>query len=198
MLERPLRLGGCVNAADSRARRRGHGLYPFANERARGATAAELWNRALSSSRLASRRQPSHHLVGIHRNQGLRLSETPPDPNLQIVRLPVPNVMEAAPSALVVGFNRGELQAIFNLYGRMVAQGLWRDYAMDFSASQAVFSIFRRNGEAAFYRIVKEPKAIRKQGAYSVVTQTGLILKRGPDLARVLAVLEKKPKLVAV
>lgn len=103
--------------------------------------------------------------------------------------------MEAAG---LVGFNRGELQAIFNLYGRMVAQGLWRDYAMDFSASQAVFSIFRRNGEAPFYRIVKEPKAVRKQGAFSVVAQTGLILKRGPELGRVLSVLEKKPKLVAI
>lgn len=80
----------------------------------------------------------------------------------------------------------------------MVAQGVWRDYAMDFSASQAIFSIFRRNGEAAFYRIVKEPKAFRKQGVYSVVAQTGWILKRGPELSRVLAVLEKKPKLVAL
>lgn len=98
----------------------------------------------------------------------------------------------------LVGFERAELEAIFNIYGRMVAQGCWRDYAMDFSTSQAIFSIFRQTGEAAFYRIVKEPKAARKQGAYSVVSQTGLILKRGPDLARVLAVLEKKPRLVTL
>jgi hypothetical protein len=112
------------------------------------------------------------------------------------LRLPFPSLTEAASSGQVVGFNRGELQAIFNLYGRMVAQGVWRDYAMDFSTSQAVFSIFRRNGEAAAFRIVKEPKAIRKQGLYSVIAQTGLILKRGQELSRVLAALEKKPKLV--
>jgi hypothetical protein len=126
------------------------------------------------------------------------LSETPTEPDPHIVRLPAPVVVEAAPGQHVIGFDRRELQTIFNLYGRMVAQGIWRDYAIDFSASQAIFFIFRRNGEAAFYRIVKEPKAIRKQGAYSVVAQTGLILKRGQDLARVLTVLEKKPRLVMV
>jgi len=80
----------------------------------------------------------------------------------------------------------------------MVAQGDWRDYAMDFMPTRAIFSIFRRSGEAAYYRIVKEPKAARKQGAYSIVMQTGLILKRGPDLARLLGALEKKPKLTAL
>jgi hypothetical protein len=142
----------------------------------------------VNGNRVIIRRQPSI--------DDFRLSENPPETNFQILRLPFPSATEAAPSGQVVGFNRGELQSIFNLYGRMVAQGVWRDYAMDFSPSQAVFSIFRRNGEAATFRIVKEPKAIRKQGAYSVVAQTGLILKRGPDLSRVLFVLEKKPKLV--
>jgi hypothetical protein len=128
----------------------------------------------------------------------LRLSENPPEINLQVLRSPAPASTLAESPGQVVGFDRSELQIIFNLYGRMVAQGVWRDYAIDFSAARAVFSVFRRNGEAAYFRIVKEPKAIRKQGAYSVVAQTGLILKRGPELARVVAVLEKKPKLVMV
>ncbi len=80
----------------------------------------------------------------------------------------------------------------------MVAQGVWRDYAMDFLPTRAVFSIFRHHGEAAYYRIVKEPKVARRQGAYSIVMQTGLILKRGPELRRLLAALEKKPKLVSL
>jgi hypothetical protein len=108
------------------------------------------------------------------------------EPSFQLFRL-------SPPETATVGFDRRELQAILNLYGRMVAQGVWRDYAMDFSPHRAIFSIFRRTGEAAFYRIVKEPKLARKQGAYSVVAQTGLILKRGPDLQRVLAAIEKKP-----
>ena len=89
-------------------------------------------------------------------------------------------------------FDRVELMIILNLYGRMVAAGEWRDYAMDFLKDRAVFSVYRRSSEYPLYRIEKTPKLARKQGAYSVVTVTGLILKRGPDLKRVLAVLERK------
>lgn len=97
-----------------------------------------------------------------------------------------------------VRFDRRELEAILRLYGRMVAAGEWRDYAIDHLADRAVFSIFRRSSEAPLYTVEKDPKLAQRQGAYSVVAQGGMILKRGQDLARVLAVLEKKPKLVAV
>jgi Protein of unknown function (DUF2794) len=97
----------------------------------------------------------------------------------------------------VVSFDRHELREIFNLYGRKVAGGEWRDYAIDFSAQKAVFSIYRRAAEYALYRIEKHPKLARKQGLYSVVTATGLILKRGHDLSRVIAVLDKRLKLVS-
>jgi hypothetical protein len=116
------------------------------------------------------------------------LSENPSEATLHPFRPPPPSGLVHE----VVGFDRRELQAILDIYGRRVAEGVWRDYALDFSTQRAIFSIFRRSGEAAFYRIVKEPKSARKQGAYMVVAQTGLILKRGPDLRRVLAVLEKK------
>jgi hypothetical protein len=95
-----------------------------------------------------------------------------------------------------VSFDRGELQAILNLYGRMVAAGEWRDYAIDFLPDKAVFSIFRRSSEMPLYRIEKDPKLAKKQGAYSVVVSTGLILKRGHELDRVLRVLDK-PKVVS-
>lgn len=97
-----------------------------------------------------------------------------------------------SPGALQVSFDRRELQDLLTLYGRMVAAGEWRDYAIDFLRDQAVFSVFRRTSEAPLYRIEKTPRLARRQGAYSVVAAGGLILKRGPDLARVLAVLEKK------
>jgi hypothetical protein len=126
-----------------------------------------------------------------------RLNDDQSNPDFQVLAMPC-NRASGAHLGVLVGFERRELQAIFNIYGRMVAQGVWRDYAMDFLPTRAVFSIFRRNGEAAYYRIVKEPKAARKQGAYSIVMQTGLILKRGPDLLRLLSTLEKKPKLVAL
>ena len=104
----------------------------------------------------------------------------------------VPNVSAASRDApAVVAFNRLELAAILDVYGRRVASGDWRDYAIDMGREAAVFSVFRRASEVPIYTIEKAPKFARRQGAYSVITATGLILKRGPDLKRVLAVLEK-------
>jgi len=101
-------------------------------------------------------------------------------------------------SPSIIGFNRQELRQILDLYGRRVAAGEWRDYAIDFGRDKAVFSVFRRASEVPLYRIEKCPKLARRQGAYSVVAATGLILKRGNELSRVLGVLEKSVRLAAV
>lgn len=91
-----------------------------------------------------------------------------------------------------VTFNRFELYRILNLYGRRVADGAWRDYAIDFSRDRAVFSIFRRASEVPIYRIEKDPRLARKQGIYSVISASGLILRRGHELDRVLLVIDRK------
>lgn len=91
-----------------------------------------------------------------------------------------------------IAFDRRELGEILTVYGRKVASGEWRDYALDFGKEKAVFSVFRRASEWPLYRIEKTPRNARKQGAYSVVSATGLILKRGHELKRVLEVLEKR------
>jgi hypothetical protein len=91
-----------------------------------------------------------------------------------------------------VTFNRLELNRILNLYGRMVADGEWRDYAIDFLKDRAVFSVFRRASEVPLYRIEKDPRLARKQGMYSVISATGLILRRGHELERVLLVIDRK------
>jgi hypothetical protein len=98
----------------------------------------------------------------------------------------------AAPLQGRVTFNRLELNRILNLYGRMVADGEWRDYAIDFLKDRAVFSVFRRASEVPIYRIVKDPRLARKQGAYSVVGASGQILRRGHELDRVLLVIDRK------
>jgi hypothetical protein len=95
-----------------------------------------------------------------------------------------------------VCFTRQELQDILNVYGRNVASGEWRDYAIDMNRDKAIFSIFRRTSEMPIYRVEKNPRLARKQGAYSVITATGLILKRGGDLKRVLAAIDKRIRLV--
>jgi hypothetical protein len=100
-----------------------------------------------------------------------------------------PNPKRSDPPS--VSFDRHELRQILNLYGRMVAVGEWRDYAIDFMRDKAVFSIFRRASEMPLYRIVKNPALARRQGAYSIVTPTGMILKRGHELPRVLQAIDK-------
>lgn len=102
----------------------------------------------------------------------------------------------ASTQPTAVFFNRQELNEILALYGRKVAAGEWRDYALDFGREQAVFAVYRRSSEVPLYQIRKTPRLARKEGAFSVVAATGLILKRGPELRRVLAVLEKSARLV--
>jgi hypothetical protein len=97
----------------------------------------------------------------------------------------------------IVTFDRLELREILNLYGRKVAEGEWRDYAIDFTAQEAVFSVFRRACEYPLYRILKNPRLARKQGAFSVVAATGLVMKRGHELKNVIRVLDKKLTLVS-
>lgn len=97
-----------------------------------------------------------------------------------------------APAPQRVTFNRLELNRILNLYGRMVADGEWRDYAIDFMKDRAVFSVFRRSSEVPLYRIEKDPSLARRQGAYSVISAGGFILRRGNDLDRVLLAIDRK------
>jgi len=90
----------------------------------------------------------------------------------------------------VTAFDRRELGMILRVYGRKVAEGEWRDYAIDLRREEAVFAVFRRTSETPLYRIVKQPKLARRQGAYALIAATGHILKRGHDLANVLRALE--------
>ena len=92
----------------------------------------------------------------------------------------------------VATFNREELQRILDLYGRMVAAGHWRDYGMWFDADVAVFAAFRRAAEQPDVRIEKRPQLHLKQGAFALVSQHGLVVKRGHELHGVLAPLERR------
>jgi len=91
-----------------------------------------------------------------------------------------------------VHFDRRELDRLLQLYGFFVAKGDWKDYAIDDLPDRAVFSIFRRAAEAPLYRIEKQPKLARRQGAWAVVSMGGQILKRGHELETVLKVFDAK------
>jgi hypothetical protein len=101
-----------------------------------------------------------------------------------------------SPIPAQVTFNRQEISNILEVYGRRVAEGEWRDYAIDHLRESAVFSIFRRTSETPLYRIVKQPKLARRQGAYALLAPTGAVLKRGHDLANVLRVIDRPVRLV--
>lgn len=105
---------------------------------------------------------------------------------------PTERAPAVVPVPIRVTFNRLELNRILNLYGRMVADGDWCDYAIDFFKDRAVFSVFRRASEVPIYRIEKDPRLARKQGAYSVISASGLVLRRGHELDRVLLVIDRK------
>ena len=95
------------------------------------------------------------------------------------------------PASAVVFFDRRELEQLLRLYGRQVAAGEWRDYAIAGLKDAAVFSVFRRASETPLYRIEKRPALSRRQGAWSIVGQGGMILKRGHDLAQVLKMFDR-------
>ena len=101
------------------------------------------------------------------------------------------DLAEPQPLPGVVFFDRRELNQLLSVYGRMVAAGLWRDYAVDGLKDAAVFSIFRRAAEVPIYRVEKRPALARRQGAWAVISHGGLVLRRGHDLAHVLRVFDR-------
>ncbi|HEX8384062.1 MAG TPA: DUF2794 domain-containing protein [Sphingomonas sp.] len=91
-----------------------------------------------------------------------------------------------------IGFDRAELTRILDIYGRMVAAGMWRDYAIELGRDAAVFAAFRRAAERPEYRVEKRPDLRGRQGMWALVGEAGAVLKRGHELASVLAPLERR------
>lgn len=104
------------------------------------------------------------------------------------------NVVSLNPSAssFQVAFDRRELNHILNLYGRLVAAGELRDYAIDLGNEAAVFSAFKRAAERPDFSIEKRPSLRNRQGMWALINTNGFILKRGHELALVLAPIERR------
>jgi len=103
---------------------------------------------------------------------------------------PFPTPGQQAPQQTV--FNRAELSRIMDLYGRMVAAGHWRDYAIDMHRDEAIFSAFRRAAERPEFRIEKRPALRNRQGMWALVSETGAILRRGHELGPILSPVERR------
>jgi len=109
-----------------------------------------------------------------------------------VIAFPAPASFSAPGRPLQTAFDRAELSAIMDLYGRMVAAGLWRDYAIDMHADAAVFSAFRRASERPETEVWKRPSLRAKQGMWALVGEGGALMKRGGELRGVLAPLERR------
>jgi hypothetical protein len=118
------------------------------------------------------------------------MAEADPQRSAQLLDFLTPAGPQPPRQKPYVGFDRAELNTILNLYGRKVAEGEWRDYAMDFLKDRALFSVYRHASERPLYVIEKNPKLRARQGQYLVTSQDGRVLKRGHDLSTVLRVLE--------
>jgi hypothetical protein len=107
-----------------------------------------------------------------------------------VVPFPLPRAPHSR--AAQVGFERIELQRILDLYGRMVAAGEWRDYALSFTRDAAVFAAFRRTAEHPQLRLEKRPALRQRQGMWCLFGEHGQVLRRGHELANVLAPVERR------
>jgi len=106
-------------------------------------------------------------------------------------------VRNAAAGAVTgrVTFNRFELNRILNLYGRMVADGRVARLCHRFPAGpRRILGVPPRVRSADLPHRKRSAGAFmaRKQGMYSVISATGLILRRGHELDRVLLVIDRK------
>jgi hypothetical protein len=95
-------------------------------------------------------------------------------------------------SAPQIGFTRVELSRIIDLYGRMVAAGMWKDYALEFGRDHAAFWAFRRTAERPEYRIEKRPALRNRQGMWALVNEAGMVLRRGHELGPLLSPIERR------
>ena len=102
---------------------------------------------------------------------------------------PFPSVWDRRP---IASFDRKEIARILDLYGRMVAAGHWKDYALKIDPEVAIFAAYRRHSEHPEIRIEKRPALRLKQGAFALVGEHGVVLKRGHELAGILAPLERR------
>ena len=128
----------------------------------------------------------------MNESEPIALTRTEKSSRTSVPRTPGNSRRQAGP----ISFDRRELAHLLGMYGRKVAAGEWCDYAIDMHREKAIFSVFRRASECPLYRIEKAPRLSRRQGAYSVITPSGLILKRGHDLKNVLRAIESGLRLV--
>ena len=94
-------------------------------------------------------------------------------------------------------FSKEELNLILSLYGKGVSSGQWKDYAIDSSRDETIFSIYRHASEMPIFKITKNHMCKRVDERWTVKSTSGEILKRNKNLNHLLRYFkQKKLKLV--
>jgi hypothetical protein len=110
---------------------------------------------------------------------------------MAIVHELAPRHRPVAPTA----FTRSELSQMLSVYSRRVADGEWRDYAIDQREGFAIFSIFRHSYERPLFTIVKQPAETAATAEYALFAGQER-LDCAHTLSHVITTLESRPRLV--
>jgi hypothetical protein len=108
----------------------------------------------------------------------------------QVLRLGEPRRGGGPP----VRFDRAELCRLLTLYSQRVADGEWRDYAIDQQSGRAVFAVFRHASERPLFTISKIDRTDDATGWE--VASGPRRLSRADTLEEALAVFDRTLRLV--
>ena len=88
-------------------------------------------------------------------------------------------------------FSKEELNLILSLYGKGVSSGQWKDYAIDSSKDETIFSIYRHASEMPLFKITKNHNSKRTDEKWLIKSTSGQILKRNTNLIYLLNFFKK-------
>ena len=103
-----------------------------------------------------------------------------------------PNNYNLAPDSQITTFNKNELNLILSIYGRNVAQGIWKDYAIDHAKDFAIFSIYRNTFEKVFLSIKKNSSKFKKQRKFALYDANQKKIKDSDILTDIINQLRNK------
>ena len=83
-------------------------------------------------------------------------------------------------------FNKTELKTILDLYAKMVAEGLWKDYGLNISKKEVSFNVYKRTSENPVIKICKNFRPNNQNFKFFISDSSGNILKMSGNLKMLL------------
>ena len=79
-------------------------------------------------------------------------------------------------------FIKKELQTILNLYGKMVSDGVWKDYGVSVNSREISFDIYQQASEKPIFRILKSLKPKNHNEKFYIKDKHGNVLEKSDNL----------------